>query len=403
MLIITIISVVFIAWLTLPLISGDSLKTTHAYSSSPKTGDYVVFLNFTDIDESDKAIVEFSAIDFPREFPDHIDTDSTLCISLLALNMTYPERKSRDDFSILERPYTDPTIQMLEIGTGKGGYRGVLLTSEQEACVNLAAKLKRYPSITPGWLSDPRSGTPQTEYPIQIVSSSYYFPFDKRQITADIELMTEQKSGNTSYSENIIPVSSILVDSENWDESVGFEIAESKSHFLEGQEAINIQINLQRPLSLRILSTVLLGSMLLLILYLPFIEDSGSFFEVSVGILLGLWGVQAILIPDYITEVTIIDNFILVLYVVFAFGIFIRFVIRPLWIRFSPRLDSEIQAEEIDLPSIHLPSDSSLVVPQSSPTSECQSNIVMKLITMSTVCITAVITLLHFICKKRSR
>ena len=64
---------------------------------------------------------------------------------------------------------------------------------------------------------------------------------------------------------------------------------------------------------------------------LAFVKDVSAFLEVAIGILLGLWGIQSVLVPIDITEPTITPQIILALYVLLAFAVFIRFVIRPCW------------------------------------------------------------------------
>jgi len=63
-----------------------------------------------------------------------------------------------------------------------------------------------------------------------------------------------------------------------------------------------------------------------LILLLVSVRETGSFIEVSVGILLGLWGVQSVLVPDDIAGTTVIDPLIIALYVMFALVIPFRYL-----------------------------------------------------------------------------
>ncbi len=65
-------------------------------------------------------------------------------------------------------------------------------------------------------------------------------------------------------------------------------------------------------------------------------QETGSFLEISVGILFSLWTLQQLLVPDYIVGTTIVHNSILVLYLIFSFAILIRFIVKPIWDKTSP-------------------------------------------------------------------
>lgn len=103
----------------------------------------------------------------------------------------------------------------------------------------------------------------------------------------------------------------------------------------ENQIARQIEFHLQRRPSLQILTIVLLIATFVFILLLATISDTGSALEVSVGILLGLWGIQEILIPTNIENTTPVHEAILFLYLLFASVALFRFVVKP-FISFDP-------------------------------------------------------------------
>ncbi|MCL1495857.1 MAG: hypothetical protein M1G31_34685 [Pseudanabaena sp. Salubria-1] len=150
----------------------------------------------------------------------------------------------------------------------------------------------------------------------------YYFPFDERSlyIGPHISLYTNDNEKQKIVDYEIAG----WVTAPNSDEKIIFENSDR-------DRQPNIRVYLYRPFAYRALTLILLGSLFLFIISLAFLKDNGTFLEVSIGILFGLWGVQNILIPQNIKDTTIISSLILTLYICFVFVAFIRFVRFILW------------------------------------------------------------------------
>jgi hypothetical protein len=149
----------------------------------------------------------------------------------------------------------------------------------------------------------------------------YYFPFDERSLTIfpDITLYA-----NSNEKQKIVDYEIAgWVTAPKWDEKILLKKTDGKEPYIE--------IYFYRPIAYRALTLILLGSLFLLIILLFSIADNGTFLEVSIGILFGLWGIQDILIPKNITEPTIVSSLILTLYVCFVFITLLRFVRFNLW------------------------------------------------------------------------
>lgn len=157
-----------------------------------------------------------------------------------------------------------------------------------------------------------------------------------------------------------------------------------------------------------ILTGVLLITLLSFILSLLKILETGTFLEVAAGILLGLWGVHEVLIPNYIVEPILIHSVILALYALLAVVSIVR------W-RLSRQLSSKnkMQSNDREQPPKDENDDNSPVgerietilpirfnKPQAIP-SLPQSNNTLSIVTAVFAAITALITLLHFIRSRR--
>lgn len=255
------------------------------------------------------------------------------------------------------------------------------------------------PGPTTEELQDTVYGMLVEERATSIGQSDFFFPFDRREISFAVSLKKEDvvfydKGMTRRTVTEIAPQTHITLSSQKWeafvetiydltpyrgrsdlsnnDEQIDSQLL-NDSDTLIGDELISavlhlpieiapavpttmVYMTLQRPLAQRLLTPVLLGGILVFIFLLIFINDHGACLEVAVGILLGLWGVQNILIPSYISGPTFIEVIILTLYVLLIFAIFIRFVIKPFWNRLGssdlldngtePQLPSRQEAEE---------------------------------------------------------
>lgn len=159
-----------------------------------------------------------------------------------------------------------------------------------------------------------------TDLPLKYSRSSYFYPFDQASIEIytliDQELTYENQA--TVSSTDIGHHVNLVVDTNKWDYSV-------ESDELDNNGALVLRINLQRPFPVKLLTTLLLVTAFFFIISLIRIKENSSFLEVSVGVLLGLWSLQELLIPDYLNEPTIVNNFILVLYLLLALISILRY------------------------------------------------------------------------------
>lgn len=166
------------------------------------------------------------------------------------------------------------------------------------------------------------------------IREKYYFPFDYYE--ADSEISAEGVITSSSRSQNYTYQPDFLgyINAPGWQIDIVNdgqpEIARHRLHFF-----------IQRPPYLKIATVVILVSLLFVIFAIPFISEIGSSVDVAVGILLGLWGVQDVLIPDYVTWTTMLEQIILFLYVLLAFSLFVRTTIYPLWKRNTPLIRAD--------------------------------------------------------------
>jgi hypothetical protein len=133
-------------------------------------------------------------------------------------------------------------------------------------------------------------------------------------------------------SDEIIPIApsiSFINSQENWDQTItlAHPILQLRDRELD---ATLVSIYSQRPPSIFVLTALLLSLITIFIILLAFVSDTGSALEVSIAILVGLWGIQGILIPEYVVETTLVHISIYLLYLLFALVALFRFVISPL-------------------------------------------------------------------------
>ncbi len=160
------------------------------------------------------------------------------------------------------------------------------------------------------------------------IDSKRFFPFDSwRANPAYLWTDITDANGNAL---NITPRILGRTSFPGWKAKVSTEPARISFNG-DVYEGHSFRVDLQRPLSTRIMSVVLLLALLGFITLLLFIEENSSTLEVGVGILLGLWGVQEILVPSSITETTLIHSLIQLLYVYFAVIVCLRFISKPLF------------------------------------------------------------------------
>ena len=163
-------------------------------------------------------------------------------------------------------------------------------------------------------------------------SSIRYYPFDTLSGTWDI------------YPLVLAPDETLLRDVEmnvyltaqlaDWLENITLrpqELTFEVSPNLTGDwPAQVLQVQLSRTSTQRLLTLILLGFLTVLILGLVFVRDSSDMLQTVIGILLGLWGIQAVLIPGYIQSRTLVHYWIIILYILLGLVAYVRLVGIPL-------------------------------------------------------------------------
>lgn len=149
----------------------------------------------------------------------------------------------------------------------------------------------------------------------------YYYPFDKRTSEINIIGIFSEKGVASNGSAKII--SDLDYDIIGWAEfpfqDEVISISRQKDNNMQ-----TVTVDLYRQQARRVLTIVLLASILVFIGFLPFVADSSSFVELSLGIVFGLWGIQGVLLPSDISGPSIIQSAILALYLFYALAVFIR-------------------------------------------------------------------------------
>ncbi|MCA9946006.1 MAG: hypothetical protein KC449_21130 [Anaerolineales bacterium] len=183
-------------------------------------------------------------------------------------------------------------------------------------------------------------------------NSPYFFPFDRRILRLNTSLklvkhLNDFQGESNDIIKYIAPGMIVNLDSQVWESNVVFSydedfLAPSTGFTIPSQTTIYMKF--QRPFSLKIITIVIMSFLTATIILLAKIDDLGNFLEVATSILLGLWGIREILIPDYITITTIVHTLILALYLLLAFIIFVRFIIKPSWRQHSLENRDEVNS-----------------------------------------------------------
>ncbi|MFT3892098.1 MAG: lamin tail domain-containing protein [Anaerolineales bacterium] len=127
-----------------------------------------------------------------------------------------------------------------------------------------------------------------------------FFPFDEQNILIDI---FSRQSSNTNNGSFFRPSLEITISQPGW---IG--------EFYTDEKGLT-NLHLSRPTFYKAILLTFAAIMAILIFFLnEIVEITDGFFEVAFGLLLGLWGMHEILIPDYIASSIPIDAIIYTLY-----------------------------------------------------------------------------------------
>lgn len=200
-------------------------------------------------------------------------------------------------------------------------------------------------SLTGGQaVSDPDLAPLAARTMAQPLRSAYSYPFDRYQLLLSAALFEEEspvlsRAGADDLADAsdapiavyrpvaetaLVPSLQIAVSAPGW------EVSERPVRVGDGTLEVRA-IVLERPFATRVLAVVFLLVLLVITCFIPFIADTSSVIEILVTIFVSLWGVRAVLIPDYITFPTVVDHAIVVLYILLTFALFLRFAVLPAW------------------------------------------------------------------------
>ncbi|MFN2237681.1 MAG: hypothetical protein ACK2U1_25905 [Anaerolineales bacterium] len=174
--------------------------------------------------------------------------------------------------------------------------------------------------------------------------SPYFYPFDSRSLDLEIWVETEITYNDDSRKTLITaPNIGAQYNFPDWQLS----LFKDQTTPEDGQHPITrLQLSMQRPFANRLLTATLLLSLFVIILLLSFTKNIDAFIQASVAVLLTLLGIQDLLVPAGKTQTTIVDQTILVLYILFALVVLAHLTIKPIWERTTISEVDEVDEDE---------------------------------------------------------
>jgi hypothetical protein len=161
--------------------------------------------------------------------------------------------------------------------------------------------------------------------------SPYFYPFDTR--TLDLQIWVETEIIYNDGSRKVFitaPNVSAQYNLPDWQLYLFREQTRSEDG---AQPITRLQLSMQRPFASRLLTTTLLLSLFIIILLLGFTKKIDAFIQAFVAVLLTLLGIQDLLVPAGRIQGTIVDQMILVLYIMFALVVLSHLTVKPIWQR----------------------------------------------------------------------
>lgn len=175
----------------------------------------------------------------------------------------------------------------------------------------------------------------------------YQYPFDSRSLTFNVSIRA-YVLGKTTDEKLFIKIG-----------DVGIQVASTEKEvwLIENHEGenvagvIEIKMTMMRHPKEKMLALAVLASLLMVLIGLPLFTNADSFWD-AVGVLIGLWGIQEIIIPNYIHSNTIIRDFIGRIYLLIPVMIIFK-LLKGYWENnllpyAKPILVSQLPLEEID-------------------------------------------------------
>jgi hypothetical protein len=157
--------------------------------------------------------------------------------------------------------------------------------------------------------------------------SKRFYPFDHLNLSYIFWVEAVDENGDYFI---IAPQVTVEFPHDGW-------IRSSQGNFLliDQQFITTLLIDHDRNISTRLSTVVLMFTILSFIIGLIFVPNISSTLEVSIGILLGLWGLREVLIPPEIQGARLLSYFFLFAYYLFAIAAFIRFVTIPIYQKYK--------------------------------------------------------------------
>lgn len=159
-----------------------------------------------------------------------------------------------------------------------------------------------------------------------------FYPFDDRAGSYDVYPLALTPEG--ALKEGVRLDVNLTAELADWEERVSLtptflRFEASPTERLEWPAEV-LELELNRTRTQRLLTLVLMGFLTVLIVGLVFVKEKSTLLEIVIGVLLGLWGIQAVLIPDYIQNRTLVHYWVIVLYILLGLVTYVRLVGLPL-------------------------------------------------------------------------
>ncbi len=167
-------------------------------------------------------------------------------------------------------------------------------------------------------------------FTVSSVNRSNMFPFDGGELAYRISVRMVHSDTNASVEAiTLAPDVVVTMNAPLWEPYLTFD----RQIFDNSGSARIVEIHLQRP-SIYIINTIsVFGLVFILILASVFVPSSGTFLELTIVVLFGLWGLRPSLVPSFMTGFTFVDVLTWAMYLFLSLSAFARFLVRPLWRR----------------------------------------------------------------------
>lgn len=162
--------------------------------------------------------------------------------------------------------------------------------------------------------------------------SVMFYPFDRLRGSWNLYALVTSPDGTSLR--NIPTRVYVTSRLDEWEEDL--TVSAERLQFETGPDttaewpAARLDIDLYRTWTQRLLTLMLLTFLTLLIAGLLLVKDKQSLLELMTGILLGLWGIPAVLLPNHIQSSTLVHYWIILLYILLGLVTYVRFVGMPL-------------------------------------------------------------------------